>query len=1039
MKELINWCLQKRIWVLSLTLVFCGIGLFVIEKIPVDAVPDITNKQVMINTKTGSLSPIQIEREVTLPLELELNGIPGAQEIRSLSKYGLSQVTIIFDDSVDIYWARSQVFERINMANLPDDLSPELAPITTGLGEVVMYTLHTEEDSPLNELSEIDKLMELRLIQERIVRPSIRRIPGVADVDTTGGYSKQIHINILPKKLLSFGLSLLDLKEALDNMGRNVGGSYIEEGGNQIVVGINNELIQLKDIENFPIKMDFQGKWVKVSDVATVKIEPSLRIGAATSNGREVVLGTVLMQSGANSRNVAKDSVSKLLSLDLPNKVKIDIEYSRSFLVDATIETVTKNLIEGALLVIFVLLLLVGNLRSALLVSSVIPISLLGAFIGMKITGVSANLMSLGAIDFGLIVDGTVVMVENMVRRSQLKTNNIQESNLSFYLSSCLEVIRPVIFGVLIIMIVYIPVLFLTGIEGKMFQPMAITVLLALATSLILTITFIPAAASLFLNLKESHKKPWLFSHLENYYLITLKWAFKHRTFVISSSLILLGLSSYLIYFKVGSDFIPQLNEGDMVIGLVRDSKQGLRESIKQQQEAEKIILQNPEVEKVFSRMGAPDSGSDPMSVNFADTFVILKKDKHTWTLNPTTKNYLSKDELFLKIKKDLEKLLPPQDISQTQPIEMRFNEILEGSRADVTLRYYGPDLSVLSDLIDQSEKVLEGLDGLSEAQLDSLTALTKSEILEIRPIPEKMARYSVVLKDLGQAFSLALSGYQIGVVYEHERTLPIILHLDEFLREKVTEIQNLPVPTLKGGVVPLHFIAELHRSERVTTIARSWGQRYSALSMFVKNRDLGSFVKDAQKLISSQIHLPKDYNTYWGGQFRNLTEARSRFAILVPVTLFFILFLLYQNFSCIKESLIVFSVIPLASVGGVFSLWIRGYSLTVPAIIGFIALSGVAVLNGVVLMSFISELRKSGTPINEAIFNGAQTRLRPVVMTALVAGLGFLPMAFNQGLGTEVQKPLATVVIGGIVSATLLTLIIVPIIISFVFSKNQN
>lgn len=1038
MKNLISTCLSNKRLILLLMLFFCGFGIYTMSIVPVDAVPDITNTQVMVNTRTGSLSPEQIERQVTYPVELELNGIPGVQEIRSLSKYGLSQVIVIFENSTDIYWARAQVFEKLSVVSLPKNVKPELAPITTGLGEVVMYTVEAKTGSELSRQPDVSRLIRLREIQERLIRPELRRVPGVADVDTNGGFRKEIHINVFPEKLQSHGLSLLELKKLIENVGRSAGGGYIQENGNQIIVGVTGDLKTIDEVKSFPLKVSFGGKVLNVSDVAEVRIESGLRVGAATAHSEETVLGTVLMQSGANSRLVASQCVDRLNALVLPDEAQIKVHYTRSFLVDTTIRTVTRSLLEGAALVILVLIFLVGDLRASLLVASVIPISLLGAFIGMKLTGVSANLMSLGAIDFGLIVDGAVVLVENIVRRSG-QPELLTKGRFNFFLDSCLEVVKPILFGILIIMLVYAPILFLGGVEGKMFRPMAVTVLFALVTSLVLALVFVPVAASLILKVEHEHQTPWLFGQLEDFYDVTLEFIFKRRLLLVIPTFFVLGIAIWVLVARLGSDFIPKLDEGDMVIGLVRGSSQGITESIRQQKQAEERIMKFGEVEAVFSRMGTPDSATDPMSVNFADTFVILKKDKTAWPIVPSLKRILTKEELFQSIKADLEKNLPPQDITQTQPIEMRFNEILEGSRADVTLRFFGPDLSELSRLINESKAALDGMHGLSDSQFDSLTALTKSQVLEIQPRAKQMAEYSVNFNDLRDAFSMALAGEEVGVVYDYDRAVPVILHLDESLRESEAEIANLPIDTVKGGIVAVKKVADVKRSERVTTIARSWGQRYSALSLFVKGRDIDSFVQEAQKIVETKVKLPPGYRTYWGGQFRNMSEAKARFGILIPVTLCLMLLLLYRNFGAIREALLVFGAIPLAVIGGIFALWFRGFSLTVPAIIGFIALAGVAVLNGVVMLSFISDLRATGMSSAEAVKKGARIRLRPVMMTALVAALGFIPMALNTGLGSEVQRPLATVVIGGLISATLLTLVLLPVAYSYFCGDSRS
>lgn len=1030
MSQLFRFVFGNRRLMLAVALVICGLGVFALGQLPIDAVPDITNVQVMVNAKTGALSPEQIERQVTFPIESELNGIPGVSEIRSLSKFGLSQVVVVFQSSVDIYWARSQIFERLQAVDLPAGIVAELAPITTGLGEVVMYTVEAAEGSTLWKMPDMQRLIRLREIQERIIRPEMRRIDGVADVDTNGGYRKEVHINVLPSKLRQLGMTILDLKHAVDTIGENAGGGYIQENGSQIIVGVSAAVDKVSDLENFPVKVGFGGRTIRLKDVAEIRIESGLRVGAATENGHESVLGTILMRSGASSRTVARQAVERLKAMTLPDDAFIAIHYDRSFLVDTTIRTVTKSLLEGAALVILILILLVGDLRSALLVAGIIPISLLGAFIGMKLTGVSANLMSLGAIDFGLIVDGAVVMVENIVRRAGSAPTG-GTSRIKFFYESALEVSRPVFFGVLVIITVYLPILFLTGVEGKMFRPMALTVLFALVTSLILTMTFVPAAASYLVKVDHAHETPWLFRKLEEIYAKTLdivfgKWG---KALVFGSTAMIGAVTLYIFFAKMGSDFIPQLDEGDLVIGLVRDTSQGIDESVRQQLAAEKRILNFKEVETVFSRLGTPDSATDPMSVNFADTFVILKKDRDQWPEVEALKRPRTKAELFEAIKSDLEANLPPQDIARTQPIEMRFNEILEGSRADVTLRIYGPDLEVLADLIAKSEKALEGLPGLFEAQYDSLTALTKSRVLEVLPDFNRLAERSVNANDLKNVFAIALSGEKVGTFLDSDRTIPIVLHLDESLRENEKEIASLPIDTLHGGIVPLSEVASLERMDRVTTIARNLGQRYSALSLFVKGRDIDSFVKDAQATIQEKVKLPPGYRIYWGGQFRNMQEARARFAFLIPVTLLIVLALLYRNFDSISDALVVMGAIPLAMIGGVLTLWIRGLSLTVPATIGFIALAGVAVMNGVVLIGFIKDLKHKGLSAKEAVVQGAKARLRPVLMTALVAALGFIPMAINTGLGSEVQRPLATVVVGGLVSATLLTLVVLPLV----------
>lgn len=1017
MIRFVKSAMEKRTLVFVVVGLFLAFGVYVVGKIPIDAVPDITQVQVMINTKTGPLSPEQIERQVTFPIENEVMGVPGVEEVRSLSKYGLSQVTVVFAEGTDIYWARQQIFEKFGVIQFPKGVAPELAPITTGLGEVVMYTVEANSESPLRKLTERERLMKLRNFQEYLIRPELRRIKGVVDVDTNGGYRREVHINLFPDKMKQQGVTVLQLKNLLMSLGESEGGGYIEENGQQIIVGLKNSLPGLQGVSEMPLKIGFDGRPVRVKDIADVRIESGLRVGAATADGAETVLGTVLMRSGANSRQVAKDAVAKIQEISLPEGAEIKVRYSRTYLVDATIKTVEKNLLEGAILVILVLFFLLGDIRASLIVAMTIPFSMIGAFVGMHWLGLSANLMSLGAIDFGLIVDGSVVLVENFVRRSG--TAGSLRDRVQFFFESTQEVVKPIFFGILIIMLVYVPILFLGGTEGKMFRPMAITVLLALGVSLLFTLFVAPAISISFLKVDHAHKTPLYVEKLEKFYGQVLQWGLANKKWIFAPVFSFLVGAVFLMIFKVGSDFIPQLDEKDLVIGLVRPAQQSLTTSIEWQRKAEQIIGKYPEVESVFSRMGTPDSATDPMSANFADTFVILKKDY---------KEGRSKTDVFESMSKELE-ALTEQDISPTQPIEMRFNEILEGSRADVTLRIYGPDLEVLSQLIDASKEALVGMPGLIDAQYDSLTALTKSPVMEVIPKPAAFTARNVSQSDIKDIFGLAMGGERVGSYTEADKTLPIIMHLDESLRGNRKALLEVPVDVPGQGHVNLGSVADLRSTERVTTIARSWGQRYSALSLFVKDRDIQSFVQEAQERVNSAVKLPAGYKFYWGGQFKNMIEARKRLSILVPITMLLVLLLLYKNFGSWREAFLVFGSIPFAMIGGVFALWLRGMNMTVPASIGFIALAGVAVLNGVVMVTYIADLIRSGVPADDAVLQGARLRLRPVLMTALVASLGFIPMALNSGVGAEVQRPLATVVIGGIISATVLTLLVLPLI----------
>ncbi len=1032
-KKIMSLSLDNRWWVVGVTAFLAALGMAAALRLPIDAVPDITNIQVMVNTKTGSLDPEKIERQVTYRVETELAGLPNVLEIRSISKYGLSQVTVSFHDGTDIYWARQQVAERLQnvRADMPEGLAPELAPITTGLGEVVMYVLRAKPGTALARLPSKERLMRLRTVQDFLVRPELRKVAGIADVDTNGGYPKQIHVNFDPAKLVTAGLTIDQLVDRLETVGESAGGGYIERDGEQIIVRSDGGVKTVEDLANLPLGLNFSGQPRRVKDVARVRVDSILRVGAATAEGEETVLGTALMRIGANSREVSAACVAALKEIAVPEDVELKVLYSRGFLVDTVIKTVATNLVEGALLVIAVLLLLVGDLRAALIVALAIPVSMLFALKGMLWLGLSANLMSLGAVDFGLLVDGSVVLIENVMRRMALARHAAATpaQRRALILEACSEVASPVLFGLLIIMLVYVPILGLQGIEGKMFRPMAATVLLALAGSLFVAFLVTPALA--YFGLRPSaheEKEPMLFRLIQSAYRPSLAWALSRPRLILGLTLAL-GVSAILIFTRLGADFVPKLDEGDMLINLTRKPGISLAASIREQELSEKVIQRFPEVETVFSRLGTPDSATDPMGVYLADTFVILKKDRGSWPRIEGRRR--SKDELFEAIKAAIDKELPGQEISMTQPIEMRFNEILEGSRADVTLRILGPDLETLSDLIVKAREIVEKIPGISEAESDPLTALSRSPILTMELDPAAMARYGVPLKTVNATLTTTMSGRSVGSFYEEDRRYPVIVHLDESLRDDLRQIEKVPVALPEGGSIPLERLARLEKRAQVTTIARNWGKRYSAVSIFLKGRDVAGFVTEAQQAVKEGLKLPPGYTVYWGGQFRNLDQARRRLLVVVPLTLAGVLVLLLMNFGSWSRALIVFSAVPFAMAGGVFALALRGIPMSVSAAVGFIALAGIAILNSTVLVTFFMQLEAGGRNLHQTVYDGALLRLRPVVMTALVASLGFLPMALNTGMGAEVQRPLATVVIGGLASATLLTLIVLPVIYS--------
>lgn len=1024
-------------WVVGVFFAVSFLGILSAIKLPIDAVPDITNVQVMINTKTGALDPSQIEKTVTYPIETEMAGLPGLDDIRSLSKYGLSQVILIFKEGTDLYFVRQQVSQRLQ--NLKDQLpigtTPELAPITTGLGEVVMYTVDAKEGSELAKKPEAERLLYLRTIQDFVIRPELKKIQGVAEVDSSGGFRKEIHVNGLIDKMERFGISFEDLHKKLKTLGDSYGGGYIQNEGKQIIVRSSSALPNIATIGLIPVKIDVRGRSILLNEVANIREDHTQRLGAATSNGNEAVLGTALMYIGANSREVALEVVEGLNQLKLPSDVHTKVVYTRSFLVNQTIHTVGKSLIEGAVLVIVVLLLLLGNLRGAILVALAIPISMLFAITGMKFFGISANLMSLGAIDFGLLVDGSVVMIENLIRHFHEKKDVASLTlgqRLELVRESAREVAKPVILGLFIIMIVYVPILALDGIEGKMFHPMAMTVLMALAASLLVAFFLMPVLGYLVIKPPQqtgADHEPIIFRFISRVYKPIFNFGIRFRSAAVIGTIAIAVLACFL-FTKLGSDFIPQLEEGDLVQGLIRPTDISLDRSILSQKRAEEIIKTFPEVDLVFSRIGTPESATDPMGVNFADTFIILKKDHSTWLKVKSadgTERVRTKVELAQAISEQIQKEIPGTEISSTQPIQMRFNEILEGSRADVSLRVFGPDLEKLLEYIDTSKEIVEKIHGVSEAEMDSLTALRKSPILNIDLDYNALARYGVTLQEANSALETAMGGVQIGNFYEADRRFPIMLHMDESLREKPLAIKQIPVALNEGGTIPLSKVAKFSEESQVTTISRSFGKRYAALAIFLKDRDVGSFVEEAKAKVTSGVNLEKDYSLEWGGQFKNLERARTRLLLIIPLTLLVIFFILLKNFNSIRLTLLVYSSIPLAVTGGVFSLYVRGIPFSISAGIGFIALLGIAILNSMVLVDFINQLREKGESVVDAVTHGAMIRLRPVMMTALVAGLGFLPMALNTGLGAEVQRPLATVVIGGLMTSTFLTLVLLP------------
>lgn len=1035
MNSFFDWVIHQRVFILIAFLGLCVFSLATLNQLNLAAVPDVTNKQVVINTKTKALSHEQVELTVTYPIEVSLTNLPKVIEVRSLTKYGLSQVTVVFEDDVDLYFARQMVSEKLQAvrSSLPSNLQPELGPMTTGLGEVLMWTLSFEESAPQREqLSPTQQLQELRRIQDYVIRPRLLRLSGVAEIDSNGGYNSEIHINYFPDRLVQFGIAKSEIISALSQLGVSFSGGYIRHSGQHINVFAKIQGQTLDDLKQFPIKILPTGHVLRLEELAEIRIDHALRVGSATAMGEEVVLGTLLMRTGADSRRVSKEGEDTLAAIELPEGVNLRLVYNRKTLVDQVVRTLQVNLGEGALLVILILFFLLGSFRAALLVSLAIPISALFALTGMRIFGISANLMSLGAIDFGLLVDGSVVLVENFLRRWQISLAQSERplsirERLSLIADSSREVAPPVIFGLFIIILVYTPLLALEGVEGKMFEPMAITVMMALAASLLVAVFLIPGLIAITFNKSSlSHKPSVIFDRLLRGYEKTLSLALRWRWSILVGAFSLFVFSAY-VFTQLGSDFIPRLKEGILTIGVVRDPTQDIEGSTEWQLKTEKLIQSVEGVIHVFSRIGTPESATDPMGPNFADAFVFYSAES-------------DENEIVAKIR---EKFKQPDfkdnEILFTQPIEMRLNELLEGSRADLSLRILGSDLDQLSMLAEKIQPILRQIQGVASAEFDSLTGLARTAVLEIAIRPEKAAFYGISSEMISRQVEMDLAGVEVGYRFVDGVRLPIVFHLDESLRNSPTNIERLLITDESLGQVSLSELASLSFDKKVTTIARYWGQRYSALSVDVADRDLGSVVEEAKTKIAREIQLPQGYSLEWSGQYKNLERAQKRLGWLLPLTMAGIFVLIFFVIQSLAHTFAIFLAIPFGLMGGVASLSLRGLNFSVSAAVGFIALSGIVILNSLVLVTFIQNLKKDGRTIENAILEGCKARLRPVLTTALVAGLGFLPMALNTGMGAEVQRPLATVVIGGLLTSTLLTLIAVPALLSLLDKKRPS
>ena len=1028
--KILEFALRQRVFVLLAAVALIVIGAWSASRLPIDAVPDITNVQVQINTSVPALAPEEIEKLITYPIEVEMGGIEKLLEVRSLSKFGLSQISLIFEEGTDIYRARQLTGERLQavLDELPPGVTPKLAPITTGLGEIYHYTVHYKKDFKDAPSDPIDRLRQLKLVQDYLVKPALRTVPGVTEVNTSGGYDKQIVVTPDPAKLASIGLTISELADVLSENTANAGGSVVEKGGESVTVRSVGRVQNAAEIAALPLRFTGRASVLTVGEVATVGIGSSARTGSATHDGAEAVLGSALMLLGENSRLVSQRVHTKIgeLRAKLPPGVEIETVYNRTDLVDATIHTVEKNLFEGAILVIVILIGLLGNWRAALIVACAIPLSMLFALTGMVRYGVSGNLMSLGAVDFGLIVDGAVVMAENIVRllahrQHQLGRLLTREERMHTILTACKQVGTPTVFGVAIITIVYLPLLTLTGVEGKMFVPMALTVIFALIGALILALTVIPVLCTFFMTKKVSEEDNWLIRMAKCVYTPVLHFGLRYRWFVTAAAAGVFAFSIF-VFNRLGAEFIPQLDEGSLALQMVRTTSIGLKPSMDMQTAAEKLILEKfPEVTHTFARVGTSEVATDPMGVNVGDSYVLLKP-YNEW--RKVDGRVITKDELTDLMSKELAVHFPGQAYLFSQPIELRFNELLSGSRADIAIKVFGDDYDTLEKLASEAREIVEKIPGAADVEFDAAGKAPVFQVVMNRPA---MKKYNVHAADVNKVVATVFAGREAGVIVDGNRRYPIITRLSDEARADFSRIGNLSVRTADGGLVTLGQVADLVTTESVNTISREAFQRRMAIMVNLRGRDVQSFVEEAQQKIGAAVKLPEGYFIEYGGAFKNLKEAQARLMIVVPTALAMIFLLIFMAFGSVRQALIVYTGIPLAVTGGVFALWVRDIPFSISAGVGFIALSGVAVLNGVMMISFFNQLREEGKSVREAVVEGALTRLRPVLMTALVAALGFVPMAIATGPGAEVQRPIATVVIGGIISATFLTLVLLP------------
>ncbi|MEZ0374100.1 MAG: efflux RND transporter permease subunit [Candidatus Sericytochromatia bacterium] len=1033
-ESLLKFSLRHRWGMMIAVAVILLLGVASFQKLPIDAVPDITNVQVQINTEAPGYSPLEAEQRVTFPIENVMAGLPGLETTRSVSRYGLSQVTVIFHDDTSIYFARQLVNERLQQVRslLPPELNPEMGPIATGLGEIFLWTVDADPKA-LTPEGKAYSPADLRTLQDWVIKPQLRRVPGVTDVNTIGGDLRQFLVLPNPARLMAYGLSFRDLLTALDRNNRNAGAGYIEHNGEQYLMRSPGQVQTLPEIGAIRVKTS-NGSSVRLRDVARIQEGTELRTGAATEDGHEVVLGTAFMLIGENSRTVSEAVSEKLKEVNhgLPKGVKATEVYNRSVLVDRTIETVKENLFAGALLVIVILFLFLGNFRAALITAMVIPLAMCLTLTGMVGSKLSANLMSLGALDFGIIVDGSVVIVENCLRHLAMAQHRLGRvltgpERREVVFAAAKEARQALLFGELIIMIVYLPILTLSGVEGKMFRPMALTVVIALAAAMLLSMTIVPAAVALLVSGRVSEKENWLVAGAKRLYRPALETVMAYKLPVMVAAGVLVVLSA-LLAGKMGGEFMPSLDEGDIAMHALRIPGTSLTQAVHMQHALERKIKDVPEVQTVFAKIGTAEIATDPMPPSVADMMVIIKP-RSQWP-NPR----LSKADLVKKLEAKSHEVMG-NNYEFTQPIEMRFNELIAGVRSDLGVKVFGDDLEVMLEQAQAVAGVLQAIPGAADVKVEQATGLP---VLTLQLKREAISRYGLDVEDVQDALQVATGGKSAGWVFDGDRRFELTVRLPEEIRTNRARLLELPVPLPgePGRYVPLATLADFEVVVGRNMINREDGKRRVVVTANIRGRDLMSFVTEAQAAVVRQVALPTGYWIEWGGQFQQLVSASQRLQLVVPLALFLILGMLYTTLKNARDVFVVFSGVPLALTGGVALLWLRQMPLSITAAVGFIALSGVAVLNGLVMVSFINALMAEGRPLREAIVEGALTRLRPVLMTALVASLGFVPMAIANGTGSEVQRPLATVVIGGILSSTLLTLFVLPVLYSILHAR---